>query len=154
MRAKYLDTVFQQKEPENKKEEKKELDKNDTLYSVFTDLADMMNYDHDQGDESLHYSIIERIFNNIFFEIETFFEENDLDKHSLDEAKLYECIDLLKKKFMAEKGEVNSKNIHLLYQLQKIYLSIKSCGAFLLTLKLIKEKKLAFDNYYFLLHSY
>ena len=117
MRAKYLDTLFQQKEPEKKKEEKKELDKNDTLHSLFTDLADMMNYQHDQGDESLHYSIIERIFSNIFFEIEAFFDGNDLDKHSLYETKLYECIDLLEKKFMAEKGEVNSKNIHLLYKL-------------------------------------
>ena len=154
MRAKYLDTVFQQKEPEKKKEEKKEMDKNDTLYSLFTDLADMMNYQHDQGDECLHYSIIERIFSNIFFEIEAFFDENDLDKHSLYEAKLYECIDLLEKKFMAEKGEVNSKNIHLLYQLQKISLSIKSCGAFLWTLKLIKEKNIAFDNYYSISEKY
>ena len=154
MRAKYLDTVFQQKEPEKKKEEKKELDKNDTLHSLFTDLADMMNYQHDQGDESLHYSIIERIFSNIFFEIEAFFDGNDLDKHSLYETKLYECIDLLEKKFMAEKGEVNSKNIHLLYQLQKISLSIKSCGAFLWTLKLIKEKNIAFDNYYSISEKY
>ena len=123
MRAKYLDTVFQQKEPENKKEEKKELDKNDTLYSVFTDLADMMNYDHDQGDESLHYSIIERIFNNIFFEIETFFEENDLDKHSLDEAKLYECIDLLKKNLWLKKEKLIVKTfIYYINYKKYIYL--------------------------------
>jgi len=154
MRAKYLDEVFQQKEPKKKKEEKKEIDKNDTLYSLFTDLADMMNYQHDQGDEGLHYSIIERIFSNIFFEIEAFFDKNDLEKHSIYEDKLYECIDLLEKKFMAEKGEVNSKNIHLLYQLQKISLSIKSCGAFLWTLKLIKEKNIAFDNYYSISEKY
>lgn len=154
MRAKYLDSAFHQEEPEKKKEEKKEVDKNDTLYSLFIDLADMMNYQHDQGDESLHYSIIERIFNNIFFEIETFFDQNDLAKHSLYETKLFECIDLFEKKFMAEKKEINSKNIHLLFQLQKISLCIKSCGAFLWTLKLIKEKNIAFDNYYSISEKY
>ena len=107
----------------------------------------MMNYQQDQGDSFLYYSIIERIFSNIFFETETFFDKSDLIKHALYETKLCECIDLFDKNFLSKEENINSKVVHFLYQLQKISLCIKSCGAFLKILKLMKSKNIAFNNY-------
>ena len=140
-----------EREKEIEKEEKKidenELKAKDALYSLLTDLAEMMNYQQDQGDQFLYYSIVERIFSNIFFEIETFFNNKDLNKHSLYELKLYECIDLLEKNILSKDENINNKTIHFLYQLQKISLSLQSCGVFLKILKLMKSKNIVLDNY-------
>ena len=106
-----------------------------------------MNYQQDQGDEFLHYSILERIFSNLFFEIENFFDENDLSKHAVYEAKLCECIDLFEKNFITKGENINNKSIHFLYQFQKISMLLKSCGAFIKILELMKSKNIVFDNY-------
>ena len=137
-------------EEEVKKEEKfdeNEFKTKDGLYSLITDLSEMMNYPQGEGDQLLYYSIIERIFSNIFFEIETFFNNKDLAKHSLYEIKLCECIDLFEKNFFAKEENINNKTVHFLYQLQKISLYFQSCGAFLKILKLMKSKNIVFDNY-------
>ena len=164
MRKKYLKSLFDQNKENNKgnNEEKKENEKKeekenfenedelknkDTLFSLLADLADMMNYQQDKGDILLYYSILERIISNIFFEIDILFVETDINKHALYENKLCECIDLYEKNFLSKDEDINNKTIHFLYQLQKLSLSFKSCGAFLKVLKLMKSKNIAFDNY-------
>ena len=152
-----------EKEEKEEKEEKKEKEKiedkkenifneeeiknKDMLYSLINDLANMMNYQKDQGDQFLYYSILERIFSNIFFEIETFLKEIDLKIHSLYEIKLCECIDLFEKNFISKDEDLNSKTIHFLEQFQKLSLSLKSCGAFFKILQIMKSKNISFDNY-------
>ena len=131
---------------ENVKIDIEELKKKDTLYSLFSDLTDMFN-SQEQEDSFLYYSIIDRIFSNIFFEIETFFDEKDLIRHSLYETQLCESIDKFEKNLLSKEENINNNIIHFLYQLQKLSLSIKSCGAFLKILKLMKSKNIAFDNY-------
>ena len=147
----------EKKDQEVKKEEKfdeNEFKTKDGLYSLITDLSEMMNYPQGEGDQILYYSIIERIFSNIFFEIETFFNNKDLVKHSLYEIKLCECIDLFEKNFFAKKENINNKTVHFLYQLQKISLYFQSCGAFLKILKLMKSKNIVFDNYSTICNKY
>ena len=172
IRQNYLKVLFErnenkeitdEKKEENNEKEKKEEEKNnieeelktkDTLYSLILDLTDMMNYQQDQGDSFLYYSIFERIFSNIFFEFENFFDKNDLIRHALYESKLCECIDLFEKNFISKEENINNKIIHFLYQLQKISLSLKSCGAFLKILKLMKSKNIVFDNYNLIYDEY
>ena len=84
----------------------------------------MMNYQQEQGDEILYYSILERIFSNIFFEIETFSDQINLVKHALYEDKLCECIDLFEKNFLSKNENINNKTLHYLYQLQKFSLAL------------------------------
>ena len=145
---------------ENKKKKKEtpfiedEFKKNDTLYSLISDLVDMMNYQQEQGDEILYYSILERIFSNIFFEIETFSDQINLVKHALYEDKLCECIDLFEKNFLSKNENINNKTLHYLYQLQKFSLALKSCASFLKILKLMKSKNIAFDNYNSIYENY
>ena len=178
MRQKYLLSIYdnieknrKKSEIEQKKEEKtennKEKDDNDSkensnqeekikkdvLYSLFNDLLDMLNYAQDKNNLNLHFSIIDRIFNNIFFEIQTFFDKGDLIKHSFYEKKLCECIDAFEKNFL-EKTGISEKNIHFLSELQKITLNLKSCGSFLKILDLMKSYKIAFDNYQEIFDNY
>ena len=127
IRQNYLKVLFErnenkeitdEKKEENNEKEKKEEEKNnieeelktkDTLYSLILDLTDMMNYQQDQGDSFLYYSIFERIFSNIFFEFENFFDKNDLIRHALYESKLCECIDLFEKNFISKEENINYK---------------------------------------------
>ena len=159
-----LKKVEKNKKKENKKEEEKnhskeksfdekEFTDKDTLFSLLSDLADMMNYDQNQGDEVLYYSIIERIFSNIFFETETFFDHNNLNAHSLYETKLCECIDLLEVNFLSKKEKLN-KAIHFLKHLQKLSLSLCSWGGFMKILKLMKTQSIAFNNYNSIYENY
>ena len=137
-----------------KKEKEEEIKaKEDSLYSLLADLQDMMDYKPDENkDPLLYYTILERIFNNIFFEIQT--SSNEENKLELNHSKLYECIDLLEKKFITKEEKINDKIILILYQLQKISLLLKSCGCFLRILEIMKSNNIVFNNYQLIYQKY
>ena len=180
MRKKYLETLFlykaeeenKEKKEEGKKEEensdkteekeekeknKDEKDKYENAYSLIDDLKEMIesfktieNNGEIEDDTLLYFSIVEKIFSNIFFELETFYKKRDFNLLSKYEVKLSEIIDSFENIFLCEKNQklvTNEKKIYILYQLQKISLTINSFNIFFKILRLMKRKKIIFDNY-------
>ena len=179
MRKKYIENIFskekenegemeEQKEDEeiikesteineeNKKEKEKE--NIEDFYSLLNDLKDMLeNFKiiktngKNEDDLLLYFSIIEKIFGNIFFELETFFKKRDFNTLSKYEQKLSESVDSFENIFLPPENNnelINDKRtIYILYQLQKLSLTINSCGVFLKILNLMKKNNILFDNY-------
>ena len=179
MRKKYIENIFskekgnegemeEQKEDEeiikesteineeNKKEKEKE--NIEDFYSLLNDLKDMLDNfkiikinGKNEDDLLLYFSIIEKIFGNIFFELETFFKKRDFNTLSKYEQKLSESVDSFENIFLPPENNnelINDKRtIYILYQLQKLSLTINSCGVFLKILNLMKKNNILFDNY-------
>ena len=152
------------KEKKDKKEEgdenQKNLEqKNDEDFSfLLNDLKEMIeNFKiikangKNEDDLLLYFSIIEKIFSNIFFELETFFKKKDFNTLSKYEQKLSESVDSFSNIFLSKENNtelnIDKRTVYILYQLQKLSLTINSCGVFLKILHLMKKNKILFDNY-------
>ena len=181
MRKKYIESIFlKEKENEGEIEEIKEKDKSkenkdekekedenqkklaqekvEDIYSLLNDLKEMIeNFKiikangKNEDDLLLYFSIIEKIFSNIFFELETFFKKRDFNTLSKYEQKLSESVDSFSNIFLSTENNtelnIDQRTIYILYQLQKLSLCINSCGVFLKILHLMKKNKIVFDNY-------
>ena len=172
MRKNYLNDFFNEKKEEEEKEkekEKKEGEKeekknleekvddkkgNKDVSTLFNDLKEMLeNFKFiEKNDENIdiYFSVIETIFNNIFFEFDIFNKNKDFNIISKYEIKLSEIVDTFQDFLLQEKNSnsnIERKIINILYQLQQLSLLINSCGVFLKILRLMKKENILFDNY-------
>jgi len=112
------------------------------------------NYKNENKEDLLiYYSIMEKIFNNIFNELELFQgRKESLKNLSKFEITLSECIDSFEKNILSKSQD--KKIINILFQLQKLSLAINSCSIFLKILRLMKKRNIIFDNYNSIYNKY
>ena len=150
------DSKSPEKEEKIDEKEKKEKDiKNEGIYILITSLNQMLeNYKNENKEDLLiYYSIMEKIFNNIFNELELFQgRKESLKNLSKFEITLSECIDSFEKNILSKSQD--KKIINILFQLQKLSLAINSCSIFLKILRLMKKRNIIFDNYNSIYNKY
>ena len=145
-------------EKEDENQNKIEQENAEDIYSLLNDLKEMMeNFKiikangKNEDDLLLYFSIVDKIFSNIFFELETFFKKRDFKTLSKYEQKLSKIVDSFSKIFLSPENNtelnIDKRTINILYQLQKLSLTINSCGVFLKILHLMKKNKIIFNNY-------
>ena len=174
IRKKYLETFFNSEEKEKDKdkeeekekmeEEKKDLkenleekEQNEGVYTLINDLKEILEnfgvFEKNGENEDeliLYFSIADKIFNNIFFELDNFYKNRDFDILSKYEIQLSEIVDSFENIFLSKKeteSTIDKKIIYILYQLQKLSLGINSLGLFLKILRIMKKNNILFDNY-------
>ena len=150
------DSKSPEKEEKIDEKEKKEKDiKNEGIYILITSLNQMLeNYKNENKEDLLiYYSIMEKIFTNIFNELELFQgRKESLKNLSKFEITLSECIDSFEKNILSKSQD--KKIINILFQLQKLSLAINSCSIFLKILRLMKKSNIIFDNYNSIYNKY
>ena len=168
MRKKYLESIFEEKEKEEEKEIKEEMkvednleenekEKSEGISLLMKDLKEVLENFKEVEKEGenedytlIYFSVVEKIFSNIFYELEFFYKKKDLKIISEYEIKLAEIVDSFQSIFLSKKENkpnLEKKLINILYLLQKLALSINSCGCFLKILSFMKKQNILFDNY-------